>query len=153
MAKRMTKVGTKTLLHHIKSPWLVDLKQQGYYFCTDPQCQVVYFGQDDSVIQVSDVKSRVGQKETKQDRPICYCFDVTQLNAEKDASIKSFVVNKTKAALCSCETSNPFRKVLSERFPLKPLVYGCCISSRSALSVLVDSVILVVSGIFLFVPF
>ncbi len=110
-------VGTKTLLHHIKAPWLADLKQQGYYFCTDPQCGVVYFGQDDSVIQVSDMKSRVGQKETKRDRPICYCFDVTQLNAEKDAAIKSFVIKKTKAALCSCETSNPSGKCCLKDFP------------------------------------
>jgi hypothetical protein len=111
-------VGTKTLLHHIKTPWLVDLKQQGYYFCTDPQCRVVYFGQDDSMFQTSDIKNRIGQKEIKQDRPICYCFDVSQLNAEKDASIKSFVINKTKAALCSCETSNPSGKCCLKDFPV-----------------------------------
>ena len=110
-------VGAKTLLHHIKSPWQFALKEQGYYFCSDPQCQVVYFGQDNSVIRLADLETRVGQKETQCDRPVCYCFNVTQQAAEQDASIKDFVKQKTRAALCSCETSNPSGKCCLKDFP------------------------------------
>lgn len=110
-------VGTKTLLHHIRNPWSANLKEQGYYFCTDPKCQVVYFGQDNSVITKSELRTRVGQKETRQDRPVCYCFGVSRQDAEMDTSIKDYVVQTTKDALCSCETSNPSGKCCLKDFP------------------------------------
>jgi len=43
-------VAMKTILHHINSPWEWTEKKQGYYFCDDPNCDVVYFGEDNSVI-------------------------------------------------------------------------------------------------------
>ncbi len=110
-------VRIKTLLHHIQAPWSIPLNKQGYYFCTDPACKVVYFGQDDTVINLSALKTRVGQKETQQDRPICYCFDVTQQQAQLDSSIKKFVVQKTKAAQCACEIRNPSGKCCLKDFP------------------------------------
>lgn len=38
-------VNKRTILHHIESPWLVNLPEQAYYFCDDPSCDVVCFSQ------------------------------------------------------------------------------------------------------------
>ena len=53
-------VALKTILHHINSPWEWAEKQQGYYFCDDPDCDVVYFGEDDLVITRSGIRTVVG---------------------------------------------------------------------------------------------
>ena len=43
-------VGLKTILHHLSEPWNNVLKEQGYYFCSDADCEVVYFGQDSTLV-------------------------------------------------------------------------------------------------------
>ena len=55
-------VSEKTILHHINEPWQWEDKQQNYYFCDDPECDVVYFGQDNSVIKKSELRNIVGVK-------------------------------------------------------------------------------------------
>lgn len=39
-------VAITTIMHHINDPWNWQYSDQGYYYCTDPECNVVYFGQD-----------------------------------------------------------------------------------------------------------
>ena len=39
-------VDKKTLVHHLKNPWSIDLGDSAYYFCDDPGCDVVYFSED-----------------------------------------------------------------------------------------------------------
>jgi len=100
-------VSLKTILHHIKSPWEWIEKQQGYYFCEDPDCEVVYFGEDDSVINESELRTVVGIKARQPDSMACYCFGVSNLDAEQHPAIRDFIVDKTKAGFCSCDTNNP----------------------------------------------
>jgi len=99
-------VGLSTILHHIQNPWHTALAEQGYYYCTDPNCKVVYFGQDDTVILKSQMRSKVFQKEQEPDRLVCYCFGVT-LQQTRVQEIRNFVVQKTKASQCACEIANP----------------------------------------------
>lgn len=102
-----SRVTLKTLLHHIKMPWTWREKKQGYYFCEDPNCDVVYFGEDDSVVTKAEVRTSVGVKETSKDALICYCFGISKADLFSNPSLKSYVTKNTQAGLCSCETSNP----------------------------------------------
>ena len=75
--KEYKEVSAKTILHHIRQPWNWNDNQQSYYFCDDPDCDVVYFGQDDSVIEKSAVRTNIGIKDKSDNALICYCFGVT----------------------------------------------------------------------------
>lgn len=110
-------VSDKTILHHIGKPWQWESKQQSYYFCDDPECDVVYFGQDDSVIKKSELRTNVGVKEKSDDALVCYCFGVTTHKATTDPAAKSFVIKKTKDHVCECEARNPSGKCCLKDFP------------------------------------
>jgi hypothetical protein len=58
-----SEVSSKTVVHHIRRPWLLDSRAERYFFCDDPNCDVVYFGDDDSVILKAQVRTKVGVKE------------------------------------------------------------------------------------------
>ena len=110
-------VGYKTIIHHLSDPWSKDLIEQGYYYCSDPDCNVVYFGQDDSLITKSELRTKVGAKENIPERTVCYCFGVSYAEAENNEVAVSFVIDKTKKSLCSCETSNPSGHCCLKDFP------------------------------------
>lgn len=110
-------VKRKTLLHHIKQPWQGLLTDQAYYFCTDPKCEVVYFGQDNTIIQTHDLRTTVWQKSDSETANICYCFGVTKKLASSNKKAKAFVIEQTKNSLCSCETSNPSGHCCLKDFP------------------------------------
>lgn len=111
------RVSIKTILHHIAKPWERNLQEQGYYFCDDPDCDTVYFGQDDSVIQNTELKLQVGTKEQSLDSLVCYCFGVTKSDAIRMPMIKEYVTTKTREGMCSCETSNPSGRCCLKDFP------------------------------------
>jgi hypothetical protein len=115
--KTYQSVKRKTLLHHVSQPWASSLTQQEYYFCSDPLCDVVYFGRDNRVIHTDELRTTVWQKSHDADATICYCFGVTKLHALQDKSIKSFITEQTKKSLCSCETSNPSGRCCLKDFP------------------------------------
>jgi len=99
-------ISSTTILHHINEPWKWKNKEQGYYYCDDPECSVVYFGEDNSIIKKSSLRTYVGIKENHPNSLICYCFGVTK-SASVSPSIKEFVIKSTKNKTCSCVTSNP----------------------------------------------
>ena len=111
-------VALKTILHHITSPWEWTGKQQGYYFCDDPDCEVVYFGEDDSVISKSELRTVVGIKACLPDSLTCYCFGVSKLDVQRHPAIRDFIVDKTKSGFCSCDTSNPSGHCCLKDFPV-----------------------------------
>lgn len=100
-------VSPKTVLLHIKKPWILSDTDQKYYFCEDPDCAVVYFCQDDSFIKVDALRTRVGIKEKNQDALVCYCFGVSIRDALENPGIKQFVLDQTKRKSCACEVRNP----------------------------------------------
>ena len=116
--REYSSVGIKTILHHLATPWKKELSSDSYYFCSDKDCDVVYFGQDNSVIKKSELRTTVGVKEKSPERLVCYCFGVPYSIAEKDSVAFNFVKDKTKQALCSCETSNPSGKCCLKDFPI-----------------------------------
>ncbi|MGD8569382.1 MAG: hypothetical protein PVJ39_14955 [Gammaproteobacteria bacterium] len=107
----------QTVLHHVKKPWEAGLANQTYYFCEDPDCDVVYFGIDNTIVTQPMLRSRIGIKEKAADAPICYCFGVSRAEAVSNELAKTFVVEQTKAGRCSCETSNPSGRCCLKDFP------------------------------------
>ena len=115
--KQYLEVSYNTMLHHVRTPWRQTPKEQPYYFCDDPFCEVVYFGLDNTIITASMLRTKVGIKEAASDSLICYCFGVTKADAISSTEAKSFVVEQTKSARCSCETSNPSGRCCLKDFP------------------------------------
>ncbi len=83
-----------------------------YSFCRTVDCDVVYFS-DQGVFTKSDVKVRVGIKETANPIPLCYCFDYSRENIRRDieSSGSTTVLEDIKAEVqggfCACEVKNP----------------------------------------------
>ena len=115
--KAYLSVEPKTISHHLKQSWKWSAVEQGYYFCSDPECDVVYFAEDGGVIQTSELRTAVGVKEMKPDSLICYCYGVTLDDAKSDATIKEFVIQKTKVDECACDTRNPSGRCCLKNFP------------------------------------
>lgn len=115
--KEYKTVSIKTIQHQIKQPWHWQAKEQAYFFCDDPGCDVVYFGEDQSLIKKSALRSRVGIKEGKADSMICYCFDVRNKDYLNNKSIKAYVTEQTKNKTCDCEFRNPSGKCCLKDFP------------------------------------
>jgi len=104
-----------TILHHIKEPWSWQSKQQAYYFCDDPNCEVVYFGEDDSVIYRSSLRTEVGIKESSPESLVCYCFGVSKIESSSQ-EIKEFIIKNTKDKTCACEIRNPLGRCCLKEF-------------------------------------
>ncbi len=115
--REYAEVFATTIIHHIKEPWNWHPMRQGYYFCDDPKCDVVYFGQDDSVIDKSALRTLVGIKERSKNSIVCYCFGVTTHEAATNPSTKAFVIGKTKEHVCACEARNPSGRCCLSDFP------------------------------------
>ncbi|MGG2092236.1 hypothetical protein AB1283_05870 [Bacillus sp. S13(2024)] len=47
-----------------------------YYFCSEQECDVVYFNKEQQVFIKNDLKVPVFQKDIEEDVPICYCFNI-----------------------------------------------------------------------------
>ena len=110
-------VSELTIKHHIERPWMWQSNNQGYFFCTDPKCPVVYFGEDGTTIEESEVRSHIGAKTQSEDALICYCFGITLAQAKSDPSLKDYVVRETKLSHCACEARNPSGKCCLSNFP------------------------------------
>lgn len=110
-------VEKKTILQHIISPWEKPLTEEKYYFCEDPNCDVVYFGLNSSVIKQHELRTQVGKKSYSNDALICYCFGVSKSQAKEDSNIKQYVTEQTKNHNCSCEVKNPSGRCCLKDFP------------------------------------
>ena len=115
--KTYSNIPYQTLLYHIAEPWRIGLKEQTYYFCANPDCDVVYFGEDNSTIGKHQLRTRVGIKETDEEALICYCFGVSKAAARSDKKAKEFVMEQTKKSACACSTHNPSGRCCLKDFP------------------------------------
>jgi len=112
-----TEVSQRTIKHHLKNPWEWNNEGRRYFFCDDPDCDIVYFADDDSVILKSQIRTKVGIKDTSDDKLLCYCFGVTHSDALNDPAVRAFVVRETKLGHCTCKTSNPSGRCCLKDFP------------------------------------
>jgi len=112
-----SEVSVRTIAHHIKEAWGWQPTGSRYFFCDDPVCEVVYFGDDGSTILKSQLRTTVGVKEKSDDTLLCYCFGVTQRDFLNNPATRNFVVAQTKVGQCSCNTSNPSGRCCLKDFP------------------------------------
>ena len=105
--KDYIEVPFNTVLHHILYPWRLNLEKQRYYFCTDPNCDVVYFSESGDIIEKDSLRTKIGIKETDPQTLICFCFGVTKRDIAMDSSIKQYVIEQTKNKTCACDVLNP----------------------------------------------
>lgn len=112
-----TEVSAKTISHHISQPWLWQPKNIRYFFCEDPNCEIVYFGEDDSTITKAQLRTKVGVKELSNEGVACYCFDVSKIDALNNPAIREYVVSQTKQAQCACDVRNPSGRCCLKDFP------------------------------------
>lgn len=110
-------VSARTIACHVApaANWKQTAKR--YFFCDDPACDVVYFGDDGSTLVKSQLRTRVGLKEGAGDALLCYCFGISKQDFESDPAVRDFVIAQTKAGRCSCETSNPSGRCCLKDFP------------------------------------
>ncbi len=112
-------VDKKTILQHIKSPWQYTLDELKYYFCDDPNCDIVYFGIKGSVINKAQLRTVIGKKEKDENALVCYCFGISKALAAQNPEIKTYVTQQTKEKNCACEVRNPSGRCCLKDFPNK----------------------------------
>lgn len=112
-----------TLLHQLASPQNRSIKDQPFYFCSKPKCNVVYFGRTGNRYTLDELRSPIGQKQTELSRLICYCFDISEqvllddLDDNGASTIKEFVKAQTQAKRCACDIRNPSGRCCLVDFP------------------------------------
>ena len=116
-AKKGTLLATSTICHHLKQPWLWQVKAENYYFCDNPDCAVAYFDEDNNLTELSELRTTVGVKTQQVDDLICYCYGVSLGAARENPDIKPFVVEMTKHGSCACEARNPSGRCCLKDFP------------------------------------
>ncbi len=101
----------------LKAPELPRLADHSYYFCATPACTTVYFSiAANSYFYKSDLRVRVGVKETEDPVPVCYCFGFTEkmvldeIHEEGYSTIPDKIRIGVKAGNCACEVMNPSGK-------------------------------------------
>ena len=112
-----SEVSATTITHHLKESWSWMKTANRYFFCDDPSCEVVYFGDDGSTIPKSKLRTSVGIKEASDDALLCYCYGVSRKDFAATPATRDFVVAQTKAGSCSCYTSNPSGRCCLKDFP------------------------------------
>ena len=91
----------------------VKVSDNPYRFCRTSDCPIVYFGEDGQQIDKSQIRVRVGIKETENPIPVCYCFGFTEGDICSDIRAMGMtrIPNKIRAEVkvgnCECEIKNP----------------------------------------------
>ena len=106
-------VARKTVVHHVKSEKLNEVKSGEYKFCSSENCPAVYYSASGEMFTVADVRELAAAKTKGDERPLCYCFGFTEgfarLEIERtgESSVPKQVSRFIKEKLCSCEIRNP----------------------------------------------
>lgn len=107
------KVSETTLTHLLREEALPRVEGREWYFCPDPDCDVVYFTADGETLSKHALKVRVGLKESEPPRPVCYCFGYGFADVEREAAgseesaIAAAITEKCRQGLDRCEETNP----------------------------------------------
>jgi hypothetical protein len=107
-------VKKQTMLLMLKAELFERINDGQYYFCADPDCEIVYFPETEGTcFYKTDLRVRVGVKESHDPIPLCYCFGFDEsdfrdeIKATGQAMIPAKIVKMVKAGMCACDTRNP----------------------------------------------
>jgi len=91
--------------------------RQDFWLCEDSDCDVVYFGEDGTLLQTSDLRVVPSFKGSpSQNDLVCYCFlysrqDIEdELSTSGETTIFDRITAEVKAGNCACEVRNPSGK-------------------------------------------
>lgn len=108
------KVQRITVEHLLKPDKASSIQNVQYYYCTAPDCNVVYFSNEDvPYFTVEDLRVKVLAKDRGDDVNVCYCFEWTRgrIRNEIEQTGKSTaslqIAKEVKAATCLCDIKNP----------------------------------------------
>ena len=111
--KRYKQVKRKTILHQISRPWDKALPDQNYYYCSDPECDVIYFGENKQIITSDEMRDSSQLNRNN----ICHCFDISKQDLQQHENLcKAFVIEQTRNGVCDCEIRNPSGKCCLKDF-------------------------------------
>lgn len=89
------------------------IEDREWFFCDLPDCDVVYFTNDGRTLDKGALKVRVGLKEKRAPRLVCYCFDHTvesireEIRRTRWSTVVASIKEKIQAGECNCEVLNP----------------------------------------------
>src|SRR5712692_3894139 len=109
------KVAPLTVRALVKPELADTVREETYRFCESLAGDVVYFSetQPERRFLRSDLRVRVGQKATEPPIQVCYCFDWTTDDIERElrltgtTTIPDRIKQKVQQGFCQCETMNP----------------------------------------------
>lgn len=109
------KVAPLTVRALVKPEWTSRVRDDTYRFCESPTCDVVYFSEQhpEQCFHRADIRVRIGQKETVSPIQVCYCFDWTTDDLERElrltggTTIPERIKRMVQQGYCQCETMNP----------------------------------------------
>jgi hypothetical protein len=84
-----------------------------WFFCDQPDCDIVYFTRDGRTLDKNALKVRVGLKDKEAPRPVCYCFGHTVESIVEEivrtgrSTVPPSIKKRVEANECSCEVLNP----------------------------------------------
>lgn len=113
-------VEMRTLYHQVMFPENQGVTPDAYYFCPAKNCSIGYFSIAGNCIP----KLHLRMYQEIQKEMLCYCFDIgadlyrSALCADNAASIKDFVIQRTKSGECACEFRNPSGQCCLAKFKL-----------------------------------
>jgi len=111
-SKRVAPLTVRSLLKPELAP---GVREEPYRFCPSPGCDVVYFSETEPAHRFvrSELRVRLGQKETEPPIQVCYCFDWTTDDIERElrltgtTSIPDRIKELVRLGYCRCEMMNP----------------------------------------------
>lgn len=108
------KVQRPTVEHLVRPDRAQIIHDVQYYYCTDPNCPVVYFSpQVAQHITTDDLSVKVLAKDAGDDVNVCYCFDWTRRRLREEmertggSTASRQIAVEVKAGRCSCDVKNP----------------------------------------------
>lgn len=76
-------------MHNMVKDELQSLIAEGFHFCSTPECKVVYFNNPSRrYFLKTDLKVRVGIKETEHPVTVCYCLGVSEADILREIAEK-----------------------------------------------------------------
>jgi hypothetical protein len=88
--------------------------RDGFQFCATPKCDVAYFHPDTGeTVMCAEVRVPIFQKRTEPERLVCYCFQHTVAEIQREARaagasrIATDIKTKCAQGLDDCEHTNP----------------------------------------------
>ena len=83
-----------------------------YSFCATATCDIVYFARAQVLLR-TEIKVRVGAKESIDPIPLCYCFDYDlqtlchAVATNRDALLLDRIKAEVQRGFCACNVKNP----------------------------------------------